>query len=92
MSLLKHAVLRQVAYAHSVRAFIRDLLKVFIPGRWINRAMQTRVHAANKKALLAKQDAHLRAENARWRVHHAHRRVKNAHSNCKFQTKFSGIV
>ena len=29
----------QIAYAHSVREFIRELLKRFIPGRWIDRVI-----------------------------------------------------
>lgn len=36
--MLKLAVLRQVAYAHSVRDFIRAILQKLIPGRWIKRA------------------------------------------------------
>ena len=39
MSALKLAVLRQVAYAHSVRGFIREILKVLIPGKWIDRVI-----------------------------------------------------
>ena len=33
------AVMPQIAYAHSVREFIRELLKRFIPGRWIDRVI-----------------------------------------------------
>ena len=33
------AVMPQVAYAHSVRDFIRALLKRFIPGKWIDRVI-----------------------------------------------------
>ena len=33
------AVMPQIAYAHSVREFIRELLKRFIPGKWIDRAI-----------------------------------------------------
>ena len=33
------AVMPQIAYAHSVRDFIRELLRRFIPGRWIDRAI-----------------------------------------------------
>ena len=33
------AVMPQVAYAHSVRDFIRELLKMFIPGKWIDRVI-----------------------------------------------------
>ena len=33
------AVMPQVAYAHSVRDFIRELLKRFIPGKWIDRVI-----------------------------------------------------
>ena len=29
----------QIAYAHSVREFIRELLKRFMPGKWIDRVM-----------------------------------------------------
>ncbi len=36
---MKLAVLRQVAYAHSVRRFIREILKVLIPGKWIDRVI-----------------------------------------------------
>ena len=35
--MLKLAVLRQVAYAHSIRRFIRAILEKLIPGKWINR-------------------------------------------------------
>ena len=34
----------QIAYAHSVREFIRELLKRFIPGKWIDRAISDRNH------------------------------------------------
>ena len=33
------AVAPQVAYAHSVREFIRELLRRFIPGTWIDRVI-----------------------------------------------------
>ena len=33
------AVMPQIVYAHSVREFIRALLKRFIPGRWIERVI-----------------------------------------------------
>ena len=33
------AVMPQIAYAHSVREFIRELLKRFIPGKWIDRVI-----------------------------------------------------
>ena len=36
------AVMPQIAYAHSVREFIRELLKRFIPGKWIDRAISDR--------------------------------------------------
>ena len=39
MSALKMAVLRQIAYAHSVRGFIRGILKALIPGKWIDRVI-----------------------------------------------------
>ena len=39
MSTLKLAVLKQVAYAHSVRGFIREILKALIPGKWIDRVI-----------------------------------------------------
>ena len=35
--MLKLAVLRQIAYAHSIRRFIRTVLEKLIPGRWIKR-------------------------------------------------------
>ena len=41
MSALKLAVLRQVAYAHSVRGFIREILKALIPGKWIDRVIDS---------------------------------------------------
>ena len=33
------AVMPQIAYAHSVRDFIRELLRRFIPGKWIDRVI-----------------------------------------------------
>jgi hypothetical protein len=36
------AVMPQIAYAHSVRDFIRELLNRFIPGKWIDRAISDR--------------------------------------------------
>lgn len=33
------AVAPQIAYAHSVREFIRELLRRFIPGKWIDRVI-----------------------------------------------------
>ena len=33
------AVIPQIAYAHSVRDFIRELLRRFIPGKWIDRVI-----------------------------------------------------
>lgn len=36
------AVMPQIAYAHSVREFIRELLKRFIPGKWIDRVISER--------------------------------------------------
>ena len=41
MSALKLAVLRQIAYSHSVRGFIRDILKALIPGKWIDRVIDS---------------------------------------------------
>ena len=41
MSALKLAVLRQVAYAHSVRGFIREILNTLIPGKWIDRVIDS---------------------------------------------------
>ena len=52
MSTLKLAVLRQVAYAHSIRKFIRAILEKLIPGKWINR-----VFAAADAEFDAKLDA-----------------------------------
>ena len=49
MSTLKLAVLRQVAYAHSVRDFIREILKKLIPGKWINRVFADSDEAFNNK-------------------------------------------
>ena len=52
MSMLKLAVLRQVAYAHSIRKFIRAILEKLIPGKWIDR-----VFAADDAEFDAKLDA-----------------------------------
>ena len=46
------AVMPQIAYAHSVREFIRDLLKRFMPGKWIDRVM-----SGNDEKFSAKLDA-----------------------------------
>lgn len=49
---MKLAVLRQVAYAHSIRKFIRAILEKLIPGKWIDR-----VFAADDAEFDAKLDA-----------------------------------
>ncbi len=46
------AVTPQIAYAHSVREFIRDLLKRFMPGKWIDRVI-----SGNDEKFSAKLDA-----------------------------------
>ena len=46
------AVMPQIAYAHSVREFIRELLKRFMPGKWIDRVI-----SGNDEKFSAKLDA-----------------------------------
>ena len=41
----------QIAYAHSVREFIRELLKRFMPGKWIDRVI-----SGNDEKISAKLD------------------------------------
>jgi hypothetical protein len=43
------AVVPQIAYAHSVREFIRELLNRFIPGKWIDRVISDRDTAFDAK-------------------------------------------
>ena len=67
MSALKLAVLRQIAYSHSVRGFIRDILKALIPGKWIDRVIASSDAAFDAKLDAArpreKTAAHAKPEN-----------------------------
>ena len=60
MLFMKPAVMRQIAYAHSVRALIREIVKVFIPGNWVNQVISDRDDAFDVKlgAAFATVDEH----------------------------------
>ena len=53
MSVLKTAVLRQIAYARSVRSVIRSIMRRMLDGEWINRIFASSDEEFNKRLDLA---------------------------------------
>ena len=53
MSVLKTAVLRQIAYARSVRSVIRDIMRRMLDGEWVNRIFASSDEEFNNRLDLA---------------------------------------
>ena len=53
MSVLKTAVLRQIAYARSIRSIIRAIMRRMLDGEWINRIFASSDEEFNKRLDLA---------------------------------------